>query len=95
MPASDLPTGTVTFLFTDIEGSTSRWEHHPDTMKAALARHHALLHQASAAHGGRVFQIVGDAFCVAFVTAPVSELLSASADITRIDGLEAAANTHG
>ena len=37
------PTGTVTFLFTDIEGSTKRWEAHPDTMRTALARHDANL----------------------------------------------------
>ena len=40
---SERPTGTVTFLFTDIEGSTTRWEHHPEAMRAALARHDALL----------------------------------------------------
>jgi predicted ATPase/class 3 adenylate cyclase len=72
VPASELPTGTVTFLFTDIESSTSRWEHHPETMMAALARHHVLLHEAIAAHGGRVFQVVGDGFCVAFATAPAA-----------------------
>ncbi len=37
-----LPTGTVTFLFTNIEGSTARWDHHPDAMRAALERHDAL-----------------------------------------------------
>ena len=36
---SDIPTGTVTFLFTDIEGSTKRWEEYPQQMQAALARH--------------------------------------------------------
>lgn len=39
---SDLPTGTVTFLFTDIEGSTRLWEQQPEAMEAALARHDAL-----------------------------------------------------
>jgi hypothetical protein len=39
----DLPTGTVTFLFTDIEGSTRLWEQHPDAMRLALARHDDLL----------------------------------------------------
>ena len=38
-----LPTGTVTFLFTDIEGSTARWEHQPEAMRVALARHDALV----------------------------------------------------
>jgi len=49
---AELPGGTVTFLFTDIEGSTVRWERHPDAMRAALARHDALLHAGITAHGG-------------------------------------------
>ncbi|HKW44367.1 MAG TPA: adenylate/guanylate cyclase domain-containing protein, partial [Candidatus Eremiobacteraceae bacterium] len=61
-----LPTGTVTFLFTDIEGSTQRWEQHPDAMMAAVNRHDELLRSVMAAHGGHVFKTVGDAFCVAF-----------------------------
>ena len=62
----DLPTGTVTFLFTDIEGSTKLWQQHPDAMPNALACHHAILNETIAAHGGYVFQIIGDAFCAAF-----------------------------
>jgi predicted ATPase/class 3 adenylate cyclase len=65
-----LPTGTVTFLFTDIEGSTQLWQRHPQAMPAALARHHELLRSAIEAHKGYVFQIIGDAFCAAFHTAP-------------------------
>jgi class 3 adenylate cyclase len=53
----DLPTGTVTFLFTDIEGSTTRWEHHPEAMRAALARHDALLRAVLIAHGGFIFKM--------------------------------------
>jgi predicted ATPase/class 3 adenylate cyclase len=64
-----LPTGTVTFLFTDIEGSTRLWQQHPEPMKGALARHHGLLQHAIESLGGYVFQIVGDAFCAAFHTA--------------------------
>src|SRR5262245_46925395 len=59
---SMLPSGTVTFLFTDIEGSTRLWEQHPRAMELALAQHHALLREAIEAHGGVVFQIIGDAF---------------------------------
>jgi TolB-like protein/class 3 adenylate cyclase/Tfp pilus assembly protein PilF len=66
----DLPTGTVTFLFTDIEGSTRLWEHHPQAMEKALARHDALLSQVIESHGGTVFKKVGDAFCAAFASAP-------------------------
>jgi predicted ATPase/class 3 adenylate cyclase len=61
-----LPTGTVTFLFTDIEGSTPLWETMPHEMQASLAQHHAILRQSTEANGGYVFQIVGDAFQVAF-----------------------------
>lgn len=67
---ADLPVGTVTFLFTDIEGSTRLWQEHPQRMEPALARHDALLHEAIARHGGVVFKTVGDAFCAAFATAP-------------------------
>jgi predicted ATPase/class 3 adenylate cyclase len=66
---SNLPTGTVTFLFTDIEGSTRLWQTFPALMKEALARHHALLQQAIDSCNGYVFQIVGDAVCAAFRTA--------------------------
>jgi predicted ATPase/class 3 adenylate cyclase len=65
----DLPTGTITFLFTDIEGSTKLWQQHPNAMPNALACHHAILNETIAAHGGYVFQIIGDAFCAAFSTA--------------------------
>src|SRR5439155_25044665 len=64
-----LPEGTVTFLFTDIEGSTRLWEEHPEAMREALVRHDALLHDAIAAHGGVIFKTMGDQFCAAFATA--------------------------
>ncbi|HJZ47684.1 MAG TPA: adenylate/guanylate cyclase domain-containing protein [Roseiflexaceae bacterium] len=63
---SDLPTGMVTFLFTDIEGSTRLWERYPDEMPAALGRHDSILHQAIADQEGVVFRTVGDAFFAAF-----------------------------
>lgn len=66
---NNLPSGTVTFLFTDIEGSTKLWQQSPDAMPAALARHHEILHRAIESHNGYVFQIIGDAFCAAFATA--------------------------
>ena len=66
----DRPTGTVTFLFTDIEGSTTRWEHQRAAMQAALARHDAILRDAIESHGGHVFKTVGDAFYAVFTTAP-------------------------
>jgi len=64
-----LPSGTVTFLFTDIEGSTRLWETQREAMTAALARHDALLRQCIESHGGHIFKTAGDAFCAAFATA--------------------------
>ena len=64
--AAELPSGLVTFLFTDIEGSTRLIEEHGDAAKEALARHHDALRNAVEQRDGRVFNIVGDAFCCAF-----------------------------
>ena len=66
---ADLPTGTVTFLFTDLEGSTRLWQEHPEAMKAALARHDEILRDAVAAHNGHVVKTTGDGFHAAFRTA--------------------------
>ncbi|MCW5939569.1 MAG: tetratricopeptide repeat protein [Fimbriimonadaceae bacterium] len=60
------PVGTVTFLFTDIEGSTRLWEEHPEVMSRALARHDEILRTTIEKAGGTVFKTVGDAFCAAF-----------------------------
>ncbi len=76
-----LPTGTLTFLFTDIEGSTQRWEQQREAMSAALVRHDEILRGAIEAHGGHVFKTVGDAFCAAFAKA--TDALSASLDAQR------------
>ena len=78
---ADLPTGTVTFLYTDIEGSTALAQQFPAELPALLARHPAILHQAIQAHNGHVFQITGDAFCAAFYTA--SDALKAAVDAQR------------
>ena len=63
------PTGTVTFLFTDIEGSTQWWENHPEWMPRAFARQESILRAVAAAHGGYVYKMIGDAFQIAFATA--------------------------
>src|SRR5512136_1760204 len=81
MSQPDLPTGTVTLLFTDIEGSTALAQQYPAALPALLARHHAILHQAIQVHNGHVFQITGDAFCAAFHTA--SDALRAALDAQR------------
>jgi len=66
---TNLPSGTVTFLFTDIEGSTKLAQEHPTEMPVLLARHNEILNQAIEANNGYVFQIIGDAFCAAFHSA--------------------------
>jgi predicted ATPase/class 3 adenylate cyclase len=69
---ADLPSGTVTFLFTDIEGSTALWERDRFAMAEAVARHLALLDAAIQVHGGVHFKTVGDAVQAAFATAPAA-----------------------
>jgi class 3 adenylate cyclase/DNA-binding XRE family transcriptional regulator len=68
--ASAQPSGTVTFLFSDIEGSTDLWEHTPEAMRLALARHNQIVSDTIAAAGGYVYKTIGDAFQAAFATAP-------------------------
>src|SRR5436190_16216361 len=75
------PSGTVTLLFTDIEGSTLAWEAHPTEMQAALARHDAILDAAIEAANGYVFKTVGDAYCAAFADA--QDAVRAAAEIQR------------
>jgi predicted ATPase/class 3 adenylate cyclase len=67
---------SVTFLFTDIEGSTRLWEQHPEAMAAALGAHNKLLSGIVSKHGGRVFKTVGDSFCCVFEE-PVSAVRTA------------------
>jgi predicted ATPase/class 3 adenylate cyclase/DNA-binding CsgD family transcriptional regulator len=73
---SPLPSGTVTFLFTDIEGSTNHWEQDPEAMRRAFARQETIVREGMAAHGGYVYKMIGDAFQVAFSTA--SDALAAA-----------------
>ena len=60
------PHGVVTFLFTDIEGSTRRWEADADAMRAALQVHDRVLRDAIEARQGRLFKHTGDGVCAAF-----------------------------
>ena len=64
-----LPTGTVTFLFTDVEGSTGMWEDDPEGMRLALARHDEILRSAIESRAGYVFSTGGDSFAAAFAAA--------------------------
>ena len=74
-----LPGGTVTFLFTDIVGSTARWELDPEVMRATLAEHNDILDAIIAEHGGKTFKTVGDAYCVAFSNADMAALSARAA----------------
>jgi predicted ATPase len=60
------PSGIVSFLFTDIEGSTRRWEADPDAMQAALEKHDEVLRRAVTDYGGSLFKHTGDGVCAAF-----------------------------
>ena len=66
---TELPAGTVTFLFTDVEGSTRLWEEYPGAMQSALTRHDAVVRGAIESHGGHVVKTTGDGFHAAFTTA--------------------------
>jgi predicted ATPase/class 3 adenylate cyclase len=99
--ASNTPSGTITFAFTDIEGSTQRWDRDRAAMEAAVRRHDVLMREAIAAHNGHVFKTIGDAFCAAF-TRPedaVAAMFDAQRslgveDFSAIDGLRVRAAVH-
>ena len=80
-------TGTVTFLFTDIEGSTRLWQQDERVMRQAVARHDELLQQVAAAHGGVVFSTLGDGMAVAFrsASAAITAALAAQRALTSED----------
>jgi class 3 adenylate cyclase len=65
---SALPSGIVTFVFTDVEGSTRRWDAHGAVMKEAMARHDGIVRSSIESNGGAVFTTAGDEFCSAFST---------------------------
>ncbi len=95
------PTGTVTFLFSDIEGSTLRWDRDRAAMQDAVRRHDALMRAAIAEHDGYVFKTIGDAFCAAFARPEdaVAAILDAqralaAEDFSGIDGLRVRAAVH-
>ena len=85
------PSGTVTFLFTDLEGSTRLWEDHPDAMRRALVRHDEILRNAVEAHGGHIVKARGDGVHAAFRTA--HDALDAAVDGQRLLSMESWAET--
>src|SRR5215216_5840997 len=81
MPA--LPVGTVTFLFTDVEGSTRLWEQHPRAMAPALARHDALIEGTVEHHGGALVRPRGEGDSRFAVFARASDAVAAAAALQR------------
>ena len=79
--SADMPSGTVTFLFTDIEGSTRRWESDPDAMRLALTAHDAVLTAAIESHDGRLFKHTGDGVVAAFASAQGAVLAAVHAQL--------------
>ena len=82
---TDRPSGTVTFLFTDIEGSTRRWEADADAMRVALAAHDDVLRAALQGNGGWLFKHTGDGVCAAFSSARAA--VDAATEAQRLLGL--------
>jgi predicted ATPase/class 3 adenylate cyclase len=76
-----LPSGVVTLLFADIEGSTKLWERRPDLMRGALAEHDAIVRTTIERNNGAVFKTVGDEFCAAF--AHPRDALAAAIEVQR------------
>jgi class 3 adenylate cyclase len=87
---AELATGTVTFLFTDLEVSTRLWEREPDLMRGALARHDLILRDTVEAHGGVVVKGRGDGIHAVFTTADaaISAAISAGGGGCRALGAE-------
>ena len=86
-----LPSGTVTFLFTDLEGSTRLWEERPEAMSEGLARHDTILRTAVADHDGVVLSRMGDGIAAVFVSAP--HAVAAAAEVQLLMAAEPWADT--
>jgi predicted ATPase/class 3 adenylate cyclase len=76
------PSGVVTFLFTDVEGSTRRWENDANAMRAAMAAHDEVLRSAIEAHGGLMFKHTGDGVCAAFASPTAAVDAAVDAQLT-------------
>jgi class 3 adenylate cyclase len=83
---ANLPTGTITFLFSDIEGSSRLWERYPRAMPSALVRHDTILREMIVAQGGVVFKTVGDGYHAAFQRA--MDAVCAALDAQRVFAAE-------
>ncbi|MBV9647461.1 MAG: AAA family ATPase [Candidatus Eremiobacteraeota bacterium] len=92
-PPGGLPSGTVTFLFTDIEGSSERWERERAAMQEAVRRHDGIMRFAIATHQGQVFKTMGDAFCAVFLRP--EDAVSAALDAQRTLAAEGFSSIEG
>src|SRR5438477_673593 len=81
MTESSLPTGTVTFFFTDIEGSTQLWEHYPTQARAALARHDQIIEDVVGSHGGSVVRPRGEGDSRFVVFSRATDAVVAAAEV--------------
>jgi predicted ATPase/class 3 adenylate cyclase len=95
------PSGTVTFAFTDIEGSTQRWDRDRPAMEHAVRRHDEIMHAAIGEHRGHAFKTIGDAFCAAFERPEdaIAAMLAAQRrladeDFSAVDGIRVRAAIH-
>lgn len=79
---NELPSGTVTFLFTDIERSTHLWEQHPEEMHAVLARHDSILRDAIESNNGHIIKTTGDGTHAVFERAVDAMLATLTAQRT-------------
>ena len=75
---TDLPSGTITYLFTDVDGSTPLWQQHPDEMKGVMASHDSLIMSAVEANGGTVVRPRGEGDSIFAVFRRASDAVEAS-----------------
>ena len=81
---TDLPSGTITYLFTDVEGSTPLWQRHPDEMKIVMARHDSLLTSTFEANGGTVVRPRGEGDSIFAVFLRASDAVGASCEAQQL-----------
>src|SRR5918998_572234 len=89
MRMAQLPSGTVTFVLTDVEGSTALWEEAPEAMREALARHDVLFEEAVAKHGGIHIRPRGEGDSRFAVYASATDAVAAALAIQRTFAAEA------
>src|SRR5690242_13473854 len=96
IPMRELPVGTVTFLFTDIEGSTKLWEQQPQEMKSVLAQHDSILRAAIESNHGSIIKSTGDGVHAVFAKAfdSISATVQAQLDLSSLSSLKVRMGIH-